>query len=82
MGLECAGIVTEVGRGVNLYKIGDRISALLSGAFTASHVAPQDLCFKIPDIKSFEEAAGIPYAYGTAIHALVEKGKLKSSIVS
>jgi len=82
LGLECAGIVAEVGRGVDLYKIGDRVGALSSGAFTTSHVAPQDFCFKIPDMKSIKEAAGILHAYRTAIHALVEKGKLESGMVS
>lgn len=43
---------------------------------------PQALCFEIPQGKSFEEAAGIPFAYGTAIHALVDKGKLENGMVS
>lgn len=82
LGLDCAGVITEVGRGVDRFKIGDWVGALTSGAFATSHAAPQALCFGIPDGKTFEEAAALPFAYGTAIHALIDKGKLGNGMVS
>ena len=81
-GLDCAGVVTEVGCDVNRFKVGNRVGALTSGAFTTSLVVPHALCFEIPDGKSFQETAGIPFAYGTAIHALVDKTRLDNGMVS
>ena len=80
--MDCAGVITEVGHNVDEFKVGDRVGALASGAFTTGHIVPQALCFKVPDGKGLEEAAGIPFVYGTAIHALADKGKLEKGMVS
>lgn len=65
LGLECAGIITEVGAGVSL-NIGDRVCTLLAGGgmaeevvVDARHVLP------VPEGLTLIEAAGILEVYGT-----------------
>lgn len=55
LGYSQAGIVTEIGRGVNDFKPGDRV---ISNGNHAEYVAvPENLVAKIPDEVSFEEAS-------------------------
>ncbi|KAF4825322.1 Highly reducing polyketide synthase FUM1 [Colletotrichum tropicale] len=75
LGIECAGIVLEVGPDVDRVKVGDRIVAISSGSFTNIKVTSQQLCCRIPDQMGFEDAAVIPVAYCTAFHALFTQGK-------
>ncbi|KAI8308564.1 Highly reducing polyketide synthase FUM1 [Colletotrichum sp. SAR11_240] len=75
LGLECAGIVLEVGPDVDRFKVGDRVVAISSGSFTNIKVTSQQLCCRIPDQMGFEDAAVIPVAYSTAFHALFTQGK-------
>ncbi|EQB56385.1 KR domain-containing protein [Colletotrichum gloeosporioides Cg-14] len=75
LGLECAGIVLEVGPDVDRVKVGDRVVAISSGSFTNIKVTSQQLCCRIPDQMGFEDAAVIPVAYCTAFHALFTQGK-------
>ena len=66
LGLECAGVISEVGAGSD-WQVGDRVCALLAGGgmaqevcVDARHVLP------IPDGISMLEAAAIPEVYATA----------------
>jgi predicted dehydrogenase/threonine dehydrogenase-like Zn-dependent dehydrogenase len=58
-GYSCAGVVAEVGAGVNDLRVGDRVAC--AGAGYANHAAvnvvPRNLAARIPDGVSFEEAA-------------------------
>jgi predicted dehydrogenase/threonine dehydrogenase-like Zn-dependent dehydrogenase len=58
-GYSCAGVVLEVGEGVNDVRAGDRVAC--AGAGYANHAAvnvvPCNLAARIPDGVSFEEAA-------------------------
>ncbi|GKT40682.1 highly reducing polyketide synthase gloL [Colletotrichum spaethianum] len=74
-GLECSGVVSEAGPGVDKVKAGDRVAVISSGSFTNNKIVSQDLCCKIPNRMSFEEAAGIPVAYCTAFHSIFNLGK-------
>lgn len=65
LGLECAGVISEVGAGVAL-NVGDRVCTLLAGGgmaeevvVDARHVLP------VPEGLSLVEAAGILEVYGT-----------------
>eukprot|EP00891_Asterochloris_glomerata_P009054 jgi/Astpho2/9054/Aster-02713 len=61
LGLECAGMVTDVGKGVTKFKKGDRVMALLDGGgYAEQAAAPEGFVMHIPDRLGFEEAAGIP----------------------
>ncbi|NKQ11548.1 NAD(P)H-quinone oxidoreductase [Pseudomonas sp. SST3] len=79
LGLECAGVISEVGAGAS-YKIGDRVCALLAGGgmaeevvVDARHVLP------VPQGLSLAEAAVIPEVYATAWLNLFRLGALQPS---
>jgi NADPH2:quinone reductase len=77
-GFEIAGTVTEIGAGVTGLVLGDRVMALTgSGGFAEEAVVGADAVFKIPDIMSFEAAAGFPIAYGTSHGALEWRANLQ-----
>ncbi len=66
LGLECSGVISEVGAGVS-WQVGDRVCALLAGGgmaeevvVDARHVLP------VPEGLSLVEAAALPEVYSTA----------------
>ncbi len=76
-GLECAGVVEQVGSRVTKFQIGDRVMALLNGGGYAEKVACHELmAWKIPNDMSYQEAAGIPEVFLTAYDSLVQKAEL------
>ena len=59
-GLECAGIVTEVGAGVTGFAPGDRVMALLpGGGYAEEVVVDAGSAIPLPDSLSFHEGAGL-----------------------
>lgn len=78
-GAETAGVVTEVGEGVNGFKPGDRVMAMTeSGGYAEEVVAPSDKVFHIPAKMDFASAAGFPIVYGTSHVALAWRAFLKA----
>lgn len=76
-GMECAGVVTEVGEGFDSISPGDRVMAMTGhGAMAEEAIAPAASVFRIPASMSFEQAAGFPVIYGTVYYALVDRGRL------
>jgi NADPH2:quinone reductase len=66
-GLEAAGEVLEVGAGVEGWRPGDPVFALLdSGGFAETAVARAEDCYPIPNGLGFVEAAGFSVAYGSS----------------
>lgn len=79
LGLEAAGIVVAVGRGVDEFAPGDRVMALLSGGGYAEYcVAQAAHCLPVPVGLSLHDAAGVPEAAFTVWHNLFELGRLRS----
>ena len=70
LGCECSGVVSKVGPHVQSLAIGDRVMATADGLFSTSVRLPELAVFKIPEVMTFETAATIPVAYGTAYHSL------------
>lgn len=77
LGLECAGVITEVGAGSD-WQVGDRVCALLAGGgmaeevcVDARHVLP------IPEGLSMLEAAAVPEVYATAWLNVFQLGQLQ-----
>ena len=67
LGLECAGTVTEVGEGVNRFRPGERVMALLSGGGYAEEVvAPEPCTMAVPTPFTDAEAAAVPEVFLTA----------------
>jgi NADPH:quinone reductase len=81
-GLECAGIVEEIGSGVSACGPGDRVLAILDyGGFAEYALARAPDVFPIPEGVELATAAAIPVAYGTSHHALTAKARLRSGEV-
>jgi putative PIG3 family NAD(P)H quinone oxidoreductase len=67
LGLECAGEVIEVGEGVERYRPGDRVCALLAGGGYAEQVVvAAGQALPIPSGLSGVEAAALPEVFATA----------------
>jgi NADPH:quinone reductase len=76
-GLEVAGIVIAVGPGVNRYRVGAAVTALVAGGGYAQYcVAPEPQCLPAPHGFSMEEAAALPETFFTVWHNLFERGAL------
>ena len=75
---EIAGEIDMLGLGVEGLAVGQRVCASFGwgGAREFAIVRPEQL-IPIPDQVSDETAAGITITYGTAMHALKERGRLK-----
>jgi putative PIG3 family NAD(P)H quinone oxidoreductase len=60
-GLECSGVITEVGSDVEGFKPGDQVCALLTGGGYAEKVAvPWQQVMRVPEGVDLTEAAGLP----------------------
>ena len=66
LGLECSGIVSEVGAGSS-WQVGDRVCALLAGGGMAEEVVVDGRhALPVPEGLSLLEAAALPEVYATA----------------
>ena len=78
-GGEIAGEVLAVGEGVSGWPIGARLIAALGfGGLAEQVIVPADRAIPLPAERSFEEGSALLMTYATAIHALVDRGKLKA----
>src|SRR5262247_622785 len=83
IGLDMAGEITEVGPGVSGWKVGDRVlvnpvnkkkglmGEMLDGGMAEYCLVATDQLVAMPQGVSFEEAASLPVAYGTAHRMLI-----------
>ncbi|WP_232247424.1 type I polyketide synthase [Kitasatospora azatica] len=78
LGLEGAGVVTATGPGVTGLAAGDRVMGLIPGAFATQAHADHRTLVRIPDGWSFTQAAAVPVAHLTALHALIELGGVRA----
>ena len=77
-GSEIAGVVAEVGDGVENVSVDDRVVTLLgTGGYAEYAVAPSRNLIPLPDGLDFDEAAAIPLQGLTAYHVLETSGQLK-----
>jgi NADPH2:quinone reductase len=79
LGLEVAGEVVGLGEGVQRYRLGDKVCALVPGGGYAEYcVAAEDNSLPIPSTLSMEEAAGIPETFFTVWTNVFQRGALKA----
>src|SRR5262245_1393454 len=83
IGLDMAGEIAEIGPSVARWKIGDRVlvnpvskkkglmGEMLDGGMAEYCLVAADQLVAMPDGVSFEDAASLPVAYGTAHRMLV-----------
>ena len=89
IGLDMAGEITEVGAGVSGWKAGDRVlvnplnktkglmGEMLDGGMAQYCLVAADQLIKMPERVSFEAAAALPVAYGTAHRMLITHNTVK-----
>jgi alcohol dehydrogenase len=89
IGLDLAGEIAEVGPGVTRWKAGDRVlvnpvnrkkglmGEMLDGGMAEYCLVAADQLIAMPDAVSFEDAASLPVAYGTAHRMLVTHNTVK-----
>lgn len=80
-GLEAAGVVRRTGPGVKHLQPGDRVMLIARGSFATSITTSEQLCAKMPDNLSFDDAATMPCVYATAIYSLFTIGGLEKGQV-
>lgn len=82
LGTDLAGVVDRVGAGVDSFAPGDRVVGRLEptvgGAFAQSAIVPAQALSLMPTDMSFEQAAALPTAAGTAWLALFGTAHLKA----
>jgi NADPH2:quinone reductase len=70
-------VIIEVGSDVPHLHVGQRVVAFTrTGAFAERLVVPGSIVTPIPDALSFDVAATLPLAFGTAMHALIDRAQL------
>jgi NADPH2:quinone reductase len=78
-GGESAGIVSEVGAGVEGFSVGDRVFAATGvGGICEKILAHKNNVRLIPEKMDFEIAAALSVTYGTSIYALKQRANLKA----
>ncbi|HDS1820402.1 TPA: NAD(P)H-quinone oxidoreductase [Pseudomonas putida] len=78
MGLECAGVIAEVGPGAD-WRVGERVCALLaSGAMAEEVVVDARHVLPVPEGLSLQEAAALPEVYATAWLNIFQLGAVKA----
>jgi NADPH:quinone reductase-like Zn-dependent oxidoreductase len=90
IGLDMAGEIVEVGAGVTGWKAGDRVlvnplnkqkglmGEMLDGGMAEYCLVAADQLIAMPDGVSFEDAASLPVAYGTAHRMLITHDTVKA----
>ncbi len=76
-GGEVAGVIQSLGEGVAGWAVGDRVIAVTGhGGMVEKLAVPAAALHRLPANRSFEEGAALLLTYATAIHALLDRGRL------
>ncbi len=77
-GLEVAGTVAAVGEGVQDWRVGDRVCALVAGGgYATLCVAPAPQCLPVPSSLDLVAAGGIPETFFTVWTNVFDRGRLQ-----
>jgi len=77
-GSDISGIIKEIGKDVQSFKVGDEVFGVLPyGGFREEVVTLPEKFFAKPKGMSFPIAASFLYAYGTSLHALKDRAQLR-----
>lgn len=78
-GGEASGVISAVGEKVSHLNVGDRVMALTGWGSCAEQIAvPAYNILPMPDAMDFTTAAAFSMTYGTAMHALKQRGALQA----
>lgn len=79
VGYQAAGVVRDLGEGVDAFAVGQRVATMMMhGSHAELASVPARKTWAIPDGLSFEEAAAVPVEFGTADDCLFEFGRLQA----
>jgi len=90
IGLDMAGEIVEVGAGISAWKAGDRVlvnplnrnkglmGEMMLGGLAEKCLVAEHQLIRMPDGVSFEDAASLPVAYGTAHRMLITHKTVRS----
>ncbi|MEA1014685.1 NADPH:quinone oxidoreductase family protein [Sphingosinicella sp. LY1275] len=77
-GGEIAGVVEALGDGVEGWKVGDRVMAMVGhGGLAEKVLVDARMALPLPEGRSFEEGSALILTYATSIHALLDRGRLE-----
>jgi NADPH2:quinone reductase len=78
-GAEAAGVIEAVGEGAEGVRVGDRVITYSShGGMAEKLLVAANRVIGMPDAMPFEDGASLIMTYGTSIHALKDRAKLKA----
>jgi NADPH2:quinone reductase len=78
-GLEVSGTIASVGEGVDGWRVGDAVCALVSGGgYATMCVAPALQCLRVPASIELEAAAAIPETFFTVWTNVFDRGRLQA----
>jgi len=78
-GLEVAGTIASVGEGVEGWRAGDAVCALVSGGgYATMCVAPAPQCLRVPATLDLVAAAAIPETFFTVWTNVFDRGRLQA----
>lgn len=80
-GLEGAGVVRRIGSQVKTLCVGDRVAVVDRNMMATTVTTLEILCVKLPDNLGFEEASTMFFPYMTAMHSLIDVGRLEKDQV-
>jgi NADPH:quinone reductase-like Zn-dependent oxidoreductase len=75
-GLDVAGTVAAVGASVTRFAVGDDVFGFSHGSYAEYAVAPETKLAAKPRLLSFEQAAAVPVSGVTALHAVLDTGRV------
>lgn len=75
--LECAGVVSRVGSGVQSLKAGDRVVAMAPGHFATLESFPEWACEKLNDDEDYSVMSTLPLVFATALYGLCYRAAIR-----
>ncbi|MFJ9588235.1 SDR family NAD(P)-dependent oxidoreductase [Streptomyces acidicola] len=76
LGMECAGVVTDIGPETTAWAPGDRVFGLAAAALASHAVADAGAVGRVPEGMSFTEAATLPVVFATVHYSLAQLARL------
>jgi NADPH:quinone reductase-like Zn-dependent oxidoreductase len=78
-GAEICGEVEAIGEGITDWAVGDRLIAVVSdGGLAEQLIVPAGAAIRMPKGANPIEGAALIFTYGTTLHALIDRGQLKT----
>jgi len=76
LGFDCAGVVVNVGPGIDNFKLGDKVMCMTRGGFARFNTPEVTCTMPMAPGFTFAEASAVPGVFTTAYYALIDVGHL------